>query len=249
MQLTALTIRLACNQSSRDTINDKRTGKALSIWRGNSAVLQGCVFTANPAEATFVSDVGNISSFSLVIRDGSATGTVLYEATTTDINGAATYSAWLADTAQHFEFPLTDTDTNLPAGKIWYAIAASTTDSGTITVCTGIGEIKEDGLGNPGTPETPDYTSWSKVEADARYGRLLSMDLPSGSRTGTFDLSGLSLADAPTKITLTVSMPTAAGDVLIAVPVQDSITSAGFDFELSAAPSVSGHKLFAAFTL
>lgn len=170
--LAASTLRMALNAASRDNITERRTGKNPVIWIGNQVKFQCALFTAEAASASLVDDFSNITQVNLVIRDTTASGTVLVNKSIVKAsfdNLALVYTDWTADTDQHFTFDLDDTDTNQTAGTFWWAIEVVTTGSGVITVGTGTGTWKEDGIGTAGAPTAADYTSYSKVESDARY--------------------------------------------------------------------------------
>ena len=69
-----------------------------------------------------------------MIRAGRADGAVLFEQTVlaAQFNPGLTFAQWAAGTAAHFEFVLTPTDTNLPAGPLFIAVGVTTTGGGNI---------------------------------------------------------------------------------------------------------------------
>jgi len=172
--LSALTLRLPCDQATRNAVVDKIANRPPSTWRGNRIVIRCALFDGGNGEGQFIDDIANIVSATLIIRANNAAGAVLFTQTVeaAEMNDALTFAQWQANTGWHFQFVLDTTDSNFAAGKIYYAIAVATTDAGDITVATGTGDHLEDGIGDPGEPDTPDYVSWSKAESDARYLRI-----------------------------------------------------------------------------
>lgn len=170
--LSALMLRLACNQAARDEITEKRTNRLPIIWIGNKAVLQCALFIGSPASETLVDDFATITQANLVIRATNSAGLVQVNKTLPKAgfdNLALAWADWQSDAGQHFSFALEDTDTNQLAGRFWFAVEVITSDSGPITVATGAGEWKQDGIGDAGPPVAADYTAFSRLESDGRY--------------------------------------------------------------------------------
>jgi hypothetical protein len=176
MKIESLLMLIACNAASRASAVDRRTGQPAIIWRGNGATMRCAAFVGDPGlAASLVTDWSDVVSATLVVRSGSATGTVLVNKTVlvANFNTALTFQNWL-DGQGHFDFVLTGADTNQTMGDggkldIYFAIDLQTTDPDPITIAVGTGEIREDGIGNAGTPSAADYEAWSKLESDARF--------------------------------------------------------------------------------
>jgi hypothetical protein len=176
MKITTLLSLLALNAASRERIVDRRTGQPVVLWRGNGVTFRCAAFVGDPTNsANLVTDWSDAVSATLVVREDGPTGTVLITKTVpvANFNTALIFSEW-TDGSGHFDFVLTGAETNQTMSSdgtlpIYWAVELATTDPDPITIGTGIGTIREDGIGNPGTPTTPDYTAWSKLEADARF--------------------------------------------------------------------------------
>ena len=61
-QLQALTFRLACNQSSRESVYNRLSGVPLSIYAGNRAAFQCGVFRADPDKGAASCDLRSSKS-------------------------------------------------------------------------------------------------------------------------------------------------------------------------------------------
>ncbi|GEM_PF-6588698 len=174
-QLTASIVRIACNQSSRDAVINKLSGTALSLWKSAALSVQCAVFKADPSKsANFIDDISNVVSAEIIGREESASGTVKLNqvVVAAAMNGALTFDQWSADTAQHFSFHFSNDDMNfaLAANKSLYlAIALQLGDGSEVPIATGNAAFKDPGIGDAGDPEAPDYTSYSKLESDARF--------------------------------------------------------------------------------
>ncbi len=173
MQLGGTTIRVACNQASRADFVNALGGKRPVIPRAGSVRMPCAIFLDDPSvEGNLVTDLGNVVTANCLIRSGSATGPVLFEQAipAAQFDPALTFAQWTAGTAAHFEFSLTPTDTNLSEGALFIAIGVTTADAGDISlVYCATALLKDYGIFNAAAPAAPDYTSWSKAEADARY--------------------------------------------------------------------------------
>lgn len=172
-RLTALSLRFACDQQNRQPMESLTTDPTVIIYRGSPYVIQAAVFDGIPASETFVDEIDTVTLASLVIRKNNERGIVLIEKVLASdvINDSLTYEQWADRTSQHFQFELSATDTNhvVPSDgtlDIYGAIEIETS-SGGLTIGIFQGQIKEDGIGNPGTPTMPDFTSYSKAEVDA----------------------------------------------------------------------------------
>jgi hypothetical protein len=135
------------------------------------------------ADADLITDLGNITSATIVMRKDNAGGTYLLQKTV-DIadfdNTGLTHAEWLADTSQHFSWELTADETNqtMPTGKlelaVYIAIQWDRTSGGPVLMGSTIGKIFEDGLGTAGTPEATDPTYYTAAQTDARYGAFVT---------------------------------------------------------------------------
>ena len=175
MQLGGTIIRVACNQAGRTDFVNALGGQAPVIPRAGSVLIACAVFLDDPGvEANLLTDLGNLVTAHCVIRAGSAAGAVLFEqvVAAADFNPALTFAQWTAATAAHFAFALTPTDTNLAEGPLHLAIGVTTNDAGDIPLAyCSTARLRDYGIFHAAAaaPAAPDYTSWSKAEADARY--------------------------------------------------------------------------------
>lgn len=171
-QLDKLAILLACNAASRASAVDVQTGQPPIIWRGNGVALRCAVFRGDPAQdANLIKDLDNLSSATLVVRKTSAAGEVIITKTVlaAAFNDQLTLATWQARTAHHFEFVLTHADTNQPpvgtTGKlpIYFAVQIQTTEGTQVTIATGTGDIREDGIGEAEPPQPLEQTAFQLV--------------------------------------------------------------------------------------
>ena len=173
MPLEATLIRIACNQSARGSFVNAFGGLPPVLPRAGSVQMPCAIFLDDPdVAANLVTDLGNLVSAHCVIRSGRADGAVVFEQAipAAGFNPGLTFEQWTTGTAAHFEFALSPTDTNLPAGPLHIAVGVTTTDAGSIPLAYCANACLRDyGLFHAGAPAAPDYTSWSKAEADARY--------------------------------------------------------------------------------
>jgi len=170
MQLTPQIVRLALNTLSRSATVDKTTGEVPAVWARAPITFACALFLGPPAEGTLIGDWPDFQHASLVVRDNSASGAVLLVKTldAAALNAALTWANWSGDTAAHFSFALSTDEMNLKSASLFVSIRVAT-----VTESIPIGYTKiavtDDGAGNPGSAPAPDYTSWSKTEADARF--------------------------------------------------------------------------------
>ncbi len=210
--LDALTLRFACDQTSRSPMVNIGTEDEVVIYKGNPFLIQAGLFKGLPGSGTFIDDLSNVSGASLLIRKNNSHGQVLIEKILDPdaINGSLTYNEWIAGTGEHLSFQLSDVDTNqtVPSDKtldIYGAISIST-PNGPVTVGIFEGIIKDDGTGNPGEPVTPNYTTYSRAEIDNLLANinpnqgLGNVTGPNGAAAGHFatfaSTSGQLLADS-----------------------------------------------------
>ncbi len=228
MQLGGTTIRVACNQASRADFVNALGGARPVIPRAGSVQMPCAIFFDDPSvESNLVTDLGNIVTANCVVRAGSATGAVLFEQViaATGFNPGLTFAQWTAGTAAHFTFSMTPTDTNLAAGPIYLAIGVTTGNAGDIPlVYCSTALLKDYGIFNAAVPSAPDYTSWSKAEADARYAPAGSVGLATNITSVGTGAAG-SLETAPT---VTLALP-AWRSLLIGNVPQDWYLLAGTD--------------------
>ena len=173
MQLGGTLIRVACNQASRADFVNALGSQAPVIPRAGSVLISCAIFLDDPSlEANLLTDLGNIVTAHCVIRVGSAAGAVLFEQTVAadGLNPGLTFAQWSAGSAAHFTFALTPTDTNLAEGPLFIAVGVTTANAGDVPLAyCATARLKDYGIFNAAAPTAPDYTSWSKAEADARY--------------------------------------------------------------------------------
>ena len=230
MQLGGTTIRVACNQASRADFVNALGGQAPVIPRAGSVLIPCAVFLDDPSvETNLLTDLGNLVTANCVIRAGSAAGAALFEqvVAAANFNPALTFAQWTAGTAAHFTFALTPTDTNLAEGPLYLAIGVTTTNAGDVPlVYCATARLKDYGIFNAAAPAAPDYTSWSKAEADARYAPAGSVGL-AANVTSVGDGAPGSLEQAATAA---LALP-ALRTVLIAATgeLQDWVLAAGTD--------------------
>ena len=181
MQLGGTLIRVACNQASRADFVNALGGQAPVIPRAGSVLISCAIFLDDPSvAANLLTDLGNIVSAHCIVRAGSAAGAVLFEQSVAaaGLNPGLTFAQWSAGTAAHFTFPLTPTDANLAEGPLFIAIGVTTANAGDVPLaCCATARLKDYGIFNAAPPTAPDYTSWSKAEADARYAPAGSVGL------------------------------------------------------------------------
>ena len=230
MQLGGTTIRVACNQASRADFVNALGGQAPVIPHAGSVLIPCAIFLDDPSvEANLLTDLGNLVTANCIVRAGSAAGAVLFEqAIAADgLNPGLTFAQWTAGTAAHFTFALTPTDTNFAEGPLHIAIGVTTANAGDVPLvyCT-TARLKDYGIFNAAAPATPDYTSWSKVEADARYAPAGSVGLATNI-TSVGDNAATSLERVATTAlalpALRTLLVTATGEL------QDWVLAAGTD--------------------
>ncbi|MEY2493520.1 MAG: Pectate lyase superfamily protein [Verrucomicrobiota bacterium] len=144
--------RLALNQASVGGSLDTLPAAGPVIARGSTAVIDVALFKSAPAAASFVSNVSNLTSATLIVRKRDAFGTVLISKTITSGFTSITYPDWLAGNNKHFRFSLSAVETNqsLPANgslPIFFVVAV-TTATRQFVVGSGYGRIVE--VGNIG---------------------------------------------------------------------------------------------------
>ena len=230
MQLGGTLIRVACNQASHADFVNTLGGQAPIIPRAGSVLIPCAFFLDDPSvEGNLLTDLGNIVTANCVIRAGSAAGAVLFEQAVAagGLNPGLTFAQWAAGTAAHFTFALTPTDTNLAEGPLFIAIGVTTTGAGDVPLaCCATARLKDYGIFNAAAPSSPDYTSWSKAEADARYAPAGSVGL-AANVASVGDGAAQSLEAVPTAA---LALP-ALRTVLLAATgeLQDWVLAAGTD--------------------
>ncbi len=184
MQLGGTLIRIACNQAARGSFVNAFGGLPPVLPRAGSVRMPCAIFLDDPSvPANLLTDLGNLVSAHCVVRAGCADGAVLVEQAVpaAAFNAGLTFAQWTAGTAAHFEFALTPTDTNLPAGPLHIAVGVTTSDAGDIPLAYCANALLRDyGLFHPDPPVPRDYTSWSKAEADVRFAPAGSAGLAAG---------------------------------------------------------------------
>ena len=231
MQLGGTLIRIACNQAARGSFVNALGGQPPTIPRAGSARIACAVFLDDPSvPANLLTDLGNLVSAHCVIRAGSAAGTVLFEQAVpaARFNPALTFTQWTGNAGAHFEFALTPTDTNLPAGPLHIAVGVTTADGGDIPLAyCSTARLRDYGIFNAAPPVPADYTSWSKAEADARYAAASAVHSFAAAVTSVGDAAAHALETLPTIGLATPLLRT----VLIAATgeLQDWVLLAGAD--------------------
>ena len=181
MQLGGTLIRIACNQAARGSFVNAFGGLPPVLPRAGSVRMPCAIFLDDPTvPANLLTDLGNLVSAHCVVRAGRADGAVLFEQAlpAAAFNMGLTFAQWTAGTAAHFEFALSPTDTNLPAGPLHIAVGVTTSDAGDIPLAYCANALLRDyGLFHPDPPVPRDYTSWSKAEADVRFAPAGSVGL------------------------------------------------------------------------
>ena len=228
MQLGGTIIRVACNQASHVDFVNALGGTRPVIPRAGSVQMPCAIFLDDPSvESNLLTDLGNVVTANCVIRAGSATGDVLFEQViaAAHFNPGLTFAQWTAGTAAHFTFAMTPSDTNFAAGPVHIAIGVTTTSAGDVSlVYCSTASVKDYGIFNAAAPAAPDYTSWSKAEADGRYA-------PVGSAGLATDITSIGTG-APGSLetipTTTLSLP-ALRSLLIGNVPQDWYLLAGTD--------------------
>ena len=237
MQLGGTLIRVACNQAARGSFVNALGGQPPVLPRAGSVRMPCAIFLDDPGVAGhLLTDLGNLVSAHCVVRAGRADGVVLFEQAipAAGFNPGLTFAQWEAGEGAHFEFALTPRDTNWPAGPLHLAVGVTTADAGDIALAYCSNAVLRDyGLFHPDAPATPDYTSWSKAEADARYLPASSAGL-AANVASVGDGGASSLERLPTT---GLALPTLR-TVLVAATgeLQDWVLAAGTD------PNDAGHQ-------
>lgn len=160
--LQALTQRFALNQSSRVGLLEDLAQSKLVLWQGLPARLECALFVDTPSATTFVTDITNIDSVNLVVRKGGPNGNILFVEEQQNLTLNATYNAWIARTAAHFTFDISNIDTTqiVPGSgrlPIYFVITVTTTDAVPYIAGFGFGEIVD--VGFIENPVTEDYVA------------------------------------------------------------------------------------------
>lgn len=177
MQIQGLTWRLPLIQGRWDAVTDKYTGQRPGkLPRGNAARIELALFKTTPGSSALYGDLGNVTSFGMVMRQGSATGTFLKEvviAREDFDNDEMTWEQWLNDEAQQIVIDLAPEDTNYAPTSglnypVYFAFQAITT-AGPIFFGNFTANIVEEGIGTAGSPTPGDPIYLSAAESDARF--------------------------------------------------------------------------------
>jgi hypothetical protein len=166
--ITRRRIRLKIDIAKRtsDRIDDVNTTSTPELWKGNDVQFELGFYFGN----SIITDISNIASLTLNIRETDASGDLLATKTIssfTDITDAD----WIAGTAQHAVVTFTGAEANIAAGDHWLAIAITTTDDPGRSVTLGASLIKitEDGIGTEAAAQAVEGTAYTKAETDSRY--------------------------------------------------------------------------------
>ncbi len=152
--LSALTVRYALDQSNRAALTPYSGVAAGNIYLGNPLNVQACLFSGTPSADTFIDDLSNLESASLVFRVFDAKGATLIQKDLDDSDAGfditATYAGFVAGTEQHFNFSLNVLDTNISVpscGQLdYYAGIAVNTTTGPILAGFFKGLFVDDGV-------------------------------------------------------------------------------------------------------
>ena len=181
MQLGGTTIRVACNQASRADFVNALGGQAPVIPRAGSVLIPCAVFLDDPSEeGNLLTDLGNLVTANCVIRAGSAAGAVLFEQVIPAGRFQPRADLRAVDRGHGGAFHVrADADGHQPGGRA--ALHRRRRDHEQrgrhpLVYCA-TARLKDFGIFNAGAPTAPDYTSWSKAEADARYAPAGSVGL------------------------------------------------------------------------
>lgn len=149
MPITALSLRFACNQESREPLRPVNYDVDPIIYKANPTRIEAALFDGPPSEDTFVSNITNVSGVTLIIRKNHSLGALLINKIGT-IDNTTTYATWADGTKQQFLFDLTAADTNLitPSdGTLdMYGVIVLTTNTGPITLGFFNGVIQFNGV-------------------------------------------------------------------------------------------------------
>jgi hypothetical protein len=176
-QLSAVTLRLALIQGSRDKIIDKLSGRVPAIPRGNGVSLQCAIFRADPSAANLIDDLANIASITLQARADGPTGAALFDKTVAIAdfdNTGLTWADWADNSDQHFTVELTATETAQDLGsaaekKIYLAFEAIPVTGDPIFLGSISTVIFEDGIGSSGSAVVGDPTYLTAAQARAEF--------------------------------------------------------------------------------
>jgi hypothetical protein len=166
-------IRLACDPQKRadisDYLKDVFTSATPELWRGNDVQFEIALYNGTTLET----DLSNIASLTLTIRQSNASGAILATKTiaAAALDDSLTAETWTDNTKQHALVTLTSAETNIAVGSHWLVIDIATNDTPGQAVTLGATTLKivEDGAGSAGEPEVALGAAYSKSEADARY--------------------------------------------------------------------------------
>jgi len=246
-QLQAVLLRLALIQGSRDRIVDKLSNKLPAIPRGNGVNLQCAMFLRDPSSSSLVDDVSNLASVSMQVRKDTAAGDAIFDKTIAIgafDNASLAWSAWDANTSQHFTFELGASETGqaMPSGKtelpIYIAFQANPLVGDPIFLGSVTTVIFEEGIGSSGSPITGDPTYSTLEEANALYGRPISQAIPNGQNYVDVDISALALASGPTHCVAAVKLPSAGADLVAVAGYHVTDTDTVRVYLQAAVPSV-----------
>lgn len=163
-------VRLKIDAAARtsDKIKDVKTGQTPELWKGNDVQFEIGIFFG----ATLLTDVSNIASLTLLVRQTNASGAVLMSKTVTaaDIH-AITQNAWDGESDQHAAVAFTGTEANIAAGTHWLVVSVTTTDSPGRDITLGATSflVAEDGSGAETAAQVLDGLAYPRDVADARF--------------------------------------------------------------------------------
>ena len=253
MQLTPQIVRLALNTLSRNATVDKTTGEVPAVWARAPITFACAIFRGAPSADTLIGDWPDFQHASLVVRDNSSTGAVLLVKTlaAAALNAALTWADWSGDTAAHFSFALSTDEMNLKSASLFVSVRVATTTDSIPVGYTRIA-VTDDGAGNPGSAPAPDYTSWSKAEADVRFlqpGALGTLE----PRLVNPDADGKVLASTAAGVRSWVAIPlapkwqnkSAAYDALSGDKLLADTSAGAFTITLPAAPTADDSVMIA----
>lgn len=169
-QITRRRIRLQLDVAKKtsERFSDVLTSGTPELWRGNDVQIELGLFNAT----AIVSDITNLASLTLTVRQDGVTGAALMTKTLASGELTACDAAgWTAGTGQHALVAFTGQEANVAVGDHWLVVEIVTNDSPGRTVTLGATTLKvvEDGAGSEADAQATDATAYTKDQADARY--------------------------------------------------------------------------------
>lgn len=173
MQPSASTIRVLADITRTAGPTNALTSGEITLWRSSAAFFD----VALAFGSALFDDISTLASLTLEIKataTGAAPDPAAAPLAAQTLAAAAltntTPALWADGAGQHGQFEFSADELNIPAGRAWLVLTATTFAGRTFTATAGAITIKEDGWNNAGTAPTPDTTAYTKAESDALYG-------------------------------------------------------------------------------